>query len=319
MIAPARVVDEAVDWLVVLWSGEADESQLAAWRRWRAAHPDHERAWRHIESVDGRLRQGGAGVSAEVALKALDAPASAARRCALKALGVVALAGSGALAGRTQAWAEWTADVRVARGERRTMVLADGTQLHINSDSAVDIRFDAQQRRLHVHRGEIQVVTAADTQQPPRPLAVGTQAGQVHPIGTRFVVRVRDGQTRVAVTEGAVQLQPRHGGPILHLAAGQSAGMTADTAGPADPLGAETAWVDGLLVASDTRLAEVVAELSRHHPARLSCAPEVADWRVSGVFPLDDPERVLQALGEVLPLRQQRLAGFWVRLLPASG
>ncbi len=311
------VIDQAVDWLVLLWSGEADDAQREAWRRWRAASPEHERAWQHIESMDTRLRHQGSGLTATAALSALNAPVSASRRRALNAVVALAMVGGGVAGGRALPWNVWTADVQVARAERRHVTLADGTQLLINSDSVVDLRFDEAERVVVLHRGEIQAVTAPDVQRPARPFRVETSFGSIRPIGTRFVVRGEGDSRGVAVTKGAVELHAGGGAEALRINAGQALRFTSSGAAALQPIGTETAWVDGVLVTTDTRLQDVIAELARYHPMRLSCAPEVAELRVSGVFPLDDPERALQALTDVLPIRQRRLAGIWIRVMPA--
>lgn len=43
-----RVAQEAVCWLVEL-QDDADEQLRRDWQRWRAADPEHERAWQRID------------------------------------------------------------------------------------------------------------------------------------------------------------------------------------------------------------------------------------------------------------------------------
>ncbi|MEG0881939.1 MAG: FecR/PupR family sigma factor regulator, partial [Janthinobacterium sp.] len=45
------------EWLTTLMSGDATPVEKTAWQQWRQAHPDHERAWKHIESASGGLRE----------------------------------------------------------------------------------------------------------------------------------------------------------------------------------------------------------------------------------------------------------------------
>lgn len=67
-----RRADAAADWLTLLMSEEASEADRQRWRQWRAAHPENDLAWRHIESIVGQLRQ----LPAEAAMQAMRAPAS---------------------------------------------------------------------------------------------------------------------------------------------------------------------------------------------------------------------------------------------------
>jgi transmembrane sensor len=69
-----------------------------------------------------------------------------------------------------------------------------------------------------------------------------------------------------------------------------------------------------VLVADDLRLADLVDELARYVPGHVGCAPEVADLRVVGAFPLADPERTFRALEAALPVRVTRRWGWWTQV-----
>jgi hypothetical protein len=46
-----------------------------------------------------------------------------------------------------------------------------------------------------------------------------------------------------------------------------------------------------------------LADLARYRPGMIHCAPEVARLRLSGVFPLDDTQRILNMLPNSLPVQ----------------
>ena len=315
---PAAVVDAAVDWLVHLWSGEATESSRAQWQRWRAANPLHDEAWRRVEAQDLRWRARAPGLAGALA----SAAPAAGRRRLLGGMAALAVVGLAVHTGREQIAARgWLAQVRTAKGEQRRLQLPDGTQLLLNTATALDIDFSATLRRLRLHQGELLVTTAPDTQEPKRPFVVDTPAGRAQALGTRFTVRHdADGPaahaTSVAVFEGAVEL--RGAGPALRIAAGQAAQLPAGgTAAETRPAPAAPAWAEGVLVASDMRLDAFVDELRRYRPGLLQLAPEVAGLRLSGVFPLADTDRILQALVQVLPVQVHVPVRYWVRIGPA--
>lgn len=79
------------------------------------------------------------------------------------------------------------------------------------------------------------------------------------------------------------------------------------------------AWVDGMLVASQMRLAGFLAELGRYRHGQLGCSEQVADLRISGSYPLDDSERILQMLEVALPVRVRRFTRYWVTVEPKIG
>ncbi|WP_155028410.1 FecR domain-containing protein, partial [Burkholderia pseudomallei] len=253
---------------------------------------------------------------------ALLPPRSRGRRAALKALAVLLFAGGGAWTGQAYLpWRAWGADVRTALGERRTITLADGTTVVLNTDTAIDIRFDDATRGVRLLRGEIMVTSGRDAARAvPRALVIATAHGDVRPVGTRFSVRERGDATRVDVFDGAVRIAPRRAvGRAPLITAGQGADFTRDAlAGPPRVLGASAgAWVDGILVASNLRLADLLAEIDRYRPGRVRCDAAVANLRVSGTYPLDDTDRILDTLRETLPVDVEYLSRYWVTVVAA--
>ncbi len=317
---PPDVALQAVTWLVERQAAPGCSSVAQAILGWRAQHPAHERAWQRIEAVNARLGGAASPLRAAVARAALTCPESSGRRQSVTLLvALVFTTGVGLSLGDDVPWQPWLADERTATGERRTRILADGSRLHLNSNSAVSIDFSAHGRRLHLLRGEILLHTGPDTAHPtPRPLWVATRHGLLQPLGTRFAVRLYDDRTRLDVLEGAVAILPARGGRIA-LEAGESAEFAGDAArrtGLAEE--DRVAWQDNMIVASRMRLADFLAELDRHRPGYLVCDPAVAGLRLSGSFPLDRPERVLDALRSILPVEIHYLTRFWARVRPAA-
>ena len=321
---PPHVAERALEWLVELQADPVSPQVRQAWMRWRAEHPDHERAWQRIESVRGRLAPLSAPQTAGLARAALATPRPKPRRQAMKTLAVLAFAGGLTWTAREHTpWRQWMADHRTAVGERRTVVLADGTRLQLNTDTAVDVRFDATARRVRLLAGEILVTTAKDPQAAPRPFFVETAQGSAHALGTRYAVRQDDADTEVCVFEGAVEIRP-HAAPDRPrvLRAGACARYSVQAIGVPFPAeAARIAWADGFIVARSMRLDAFIAELRRYSRAALSCDPAIAGVRVSGSFPLDDLGKVLQTLASTLNLRKETTTRLWgqdeIRLVPA--
>ena len=67
-----------------------------------------------------------------------------------------------------------------------------------------------------------------------------------------------------------------------------------------------------MLVAAHMRLADFLAELGRYRRGQLNCDPKVADLLISGTYPVDDSERVLDLLAVSLPVRIKRFTRYWV-------
>lgn len=321
------VADQAAEWLTLLMSGEATDEHQQSWQQWRAAHPDHERAWKHIEAVTGRLKV----MEPRAAYQALSPyakpaePASPGRRKAINLLlwgGVVSTAG--ALTSRTQTWRQTVADYHTGTGEQRNVTLADGTRITLNTGTAINLHFDAQRRLVQLVAGEAMIVTghalangAADS----RPFIVQTAEGHTQALGTRFMVRQLDGHTRVAVLESAVEVTPADaGGQSRVLRTGDRMSFTRTTCDAPTPLGEwDSAWTRGQIVADNLRLGDFIADLDRYRAGVVRCDPAVANLRLSGVFPLDDTSRILATLPKVLPVRLRSRTRYWVTVEPASG
>jgi transmembrane sensor len=310
------ILGEAADWLVQLQSGSATEDDYRAVQAWCQRSAQHAQAWQRAEMLLGDLRRLPVPVTGET-LRRLSRNGAVSRRQAVQRLGLMLLAAPAAwLALRETPWQQWTADAHTAVGEQRPLTLADGSRVLLNTDSAVDIRFDARQRCIDLLAGEILVTSAADPATPARPLRVRTLHGKVQAVGTRFSVRLAGPSTQVAVLEGAVAVQPQHGTDQL-LRAGERSTFDAARVQPAIPLDVgDLAWERGMLLARDMRLADLLQELGRYRPGVLRCHPAVAELKVSGAFPLTDSDASLRLLGDTLPVAVNGLTRYWVTVEP---
>lgn len=307
-----RVLKQALEWLVTLWSREATEEQLQALARWRAADDEHERAWRYVERINDKF----ATAPPPLASRSLrSARTRVGRRRVLQALCVLLVGGTATYSVRNSGLIQVRlADARTATGEIRDVVLDDGTRVTLNTASAINLRFTPEERRVQLVEGEVIVATAPDPAPMPRPFVVETAEGSIAPIGTRFGVRRRGDEAEVAVFEGSVLVRPRLDGvAAVRLDAGERAGLSAAAVtaiGPVDQF--QDAWSRGTLVVERMRLADFLAELNRYRPGLIRCHRDVADLIVSGTYPLPDTDRILAALAWALPIRVRILSPYWV-------
>lgn len=314
----SAIVDAAIAWRVRLQYGKADARQRAAFETWRNARPEHEAAWRRLNALDARFD----GVSPELALNTLGASGRhrAQRRKAVKALAWLGAVGVGAWFARdSEPWQRITADYSTATGERRTVYLADGTTLVLNTASAVDVRFGAGQREIRLLRGELYVQTGHDTAAPARrPFYVQTAFGRLQALGTRFAVRLDPSSARIGVEEGAVEIAPpdgltaiAHAGDVYRF--DRTIARLVDT-----PASATTNWLDGVIVAHEMPLANVLRELSRYRPGIVRCDPAIAQMPVSGTFQTADTDRTLAFLADHLHLETRSRTRYWITLSAAG-
>ena len=316
-IDPA-IGEQASLWMARLWSNEAGEAERAACARWRAAHPDHERAWRRLEALDTRLRSVPADLAGPI-LGSRSAPRAGGRRRALKLLGLGAsVAGlAAALRHRDEAAALWVrqwAMHRTATGEIEQVSLPDGSDVVLGPATALDLDYVGHERRLLLRRGELLVSTAASSRAGDRPLCVACPEGTIEALGTRFMVRREQAGVRVAVFEGAVDIRPaRAAVPPLRVTAGRQTVFDEDHIDAPRVVSPDAAaWTRGVLVAESMPLGELVAELARYRRGVLRCDRAVAGLRASGIYSLRDTDRALDSLARALPVSVRRITPWWV-------
>lgn len=308
------MIGRAADWLVRLQDDDVNGADRVAFNQWRHADPRHQLAVERMESLLGSFSD----LSLTPARKALDnafAPASAKRNSRpMQALALVAVMGFGWMS--VEQAPLWMADQRTHVGERREISLSDGSQLRLNSDSALDVDFDERQRLIDLRRGEIWVEVAKDQQ---RPFVVRTDQGTITALGTRFVVRkAADGSVHVSVLESAIAAKAKRSADVK-VATGQRATLkdgqvlTPQSIGTADP----AAWTRGLLKVDDRPLSEVLQALASYRHGMLQFDEEgLAGLRVSGLFRLDDTDTALATLADNLPIEVQHFTDLFVRVTP---
>ncbi|WP_256582480.1 FecR domain-containing protein [Pseudomonas sp. Irchel 3A5] len=302
-----KVFEAAASWYVQFQSEPMSQDDQIAWRRWLESDPAHKVAWEQMEQLQRSL----GGLSPDLTRRVLSAPQQ--RRQVLKLL--LAFAGTGYVGWNIQqhtSLKDMWADYRTPVGQRRHVELADGTHVELNTETAIDVSFDSQQRLIRLRDGEILIRTGkrGDT----RPFYVETRDGRVQALGTRFVVRQLEHGTRVGVLEDQVSIQPARSltSPIL-LKVGQGLDFDTERVSPTRIYPqTEAAWVDGQLVVLDARLGDVIKELARYRSGVMQCDEQAASLRVSGAFRLDATEAVLANLQTTLPIRVNYFTRYWV-------
>ncbi|MBY8969127.1 FecR domain-containing protein [Pseudomonas sp. P867] len=307
MNVSSQVAEQAVHWLLEMQQGALNPRQQAAWQQWLNAHSEHQRAWEQIQQVNQRLR----GMPSPLAHAALNAPRTSSRRQALKLLLILGAGSAAAWSLRQQhILPPLSADYRSPVGQRRTVQLADGSQLQLNTGSAVDVHFDGRQRLVRLLEGEILLTSrAGDT-----PLRVLTGQGLLSSQAARLNVRQFNDHTQLAVLAGQVEVMPNnYSGLPLSVDAARQVNFTRkgwDTPRATDANCG--AWADGMLVAAHMRLEDFLNELGRYRRGQLNCDPQVANLLLSGSYPLDNSERILDLLEISLPVKVRRFTRYWV-------
>ncbi|MBB5212347.1 FecR family protein [Microbulbifer hydrolyticus] len=195
-----------------------------------------------------------------------------------------------------------------AIGETRTIALADGSEVKLNTNSELIVNFSRDERRTQLLRGEAFFDVARQTS---RPFTVAAGSANIRVLGTQFNVERNPDNTRVSVTGGTVAvseartasgLQPES----VKLTRNQKVSVSNNglsTVGHTSPEEALD-WTHGQLVFDETPLSEALEELNRYLKVPAAAAPGVSDQTLSGTFELTDPESTLSAIATALDLAQ---------------
>lgn len=317
-----QAVKQAINWLLRLRNNASNSKLRQQCDLWRAAHHEHELAWQRVQSLHSELSNNLRAVpGAQVAFNTLENSAQQlGRRQAMKLLSGVLLMGSAAWLGKDViGWQQWRADFATATGERRAFQLPDGTRLELNTDSAVDLDYTPQQRLIKLTRGEI-IVTCGGADEGAafdRPLRVQSRHGLYEGVGARFILRHEAECTRLSVTNGHVLIHSplAADGQPTQVKAGLSYLIDHQQARLAPPLDMDLgAWADGVIVTRNMRLGDFLQEVGRYRHGYLKCAADIADIRLSGVFRLEDTDKLLAILPQTLPVQLRYRTRWWVTL-----
>lgn len=310
------LVDDAIDWLVLLRSGNVSAQSRAAFETWLRADAAHRQAFAEAEALWG--------VAATAVQQGDNREAGRQRRSGRRLPTTTPGAWAAAavvLLGVALAWSpatDWAAsDYRTGVGEQRQIALSDGSRVLLNTDTTIALEWSAARRGVVLRHGQAEFQVAKDSA---RPFVVMAGDTAVTALGTVFAVYADSaGGVDVSVSEHAVkvELADRADRAGVRVDTGQRLSHQAGAAlAPAvQSASAElNAWTRGKLIFDDRPLAEVVAELNRYSHAKIVIgAADLKQRRLSGVFPLD-AEQVLEAIQALLKIRTTRL-GPWLVVL----
>lgn len=304
-----RLLEQACDWLGKMHSGEfssAEQQQLA---NWRTADPAHDQAWQQaqalwlgMERLRGRTIPGSEPLLQERYRKPQSRHSTPLfYRPHLLPLAVACSAVLAVTLAAFYPLPLLQADYSTGKGEQRTITLADGSRVTLNTTSALAIHFDDSVRRVELLQGEAFFEVAKREH---HPFVVTAEGSEMRAVGTAFDVRLRPDQTKVELVEGIVEIKDSQNRHRERLHAGQTALINADNIAVQAMNQSENMalWRDGYLQFDGLPLHEAVAQINRYRPGRvLLLNNDLADKRVSGLFRLDALDQAIAGLKTAVP------------------
>lgn len=352
-----EIAVEACAWFAQLETGDMTAADVSALREWMARSPAHAREIREIARLSGELTVLTQLAGPLATVSGADSPLrrrrfGAGRAGAMLAAAAVLAVGAVIATLALRPGETGPAVYQTGVGEYDTVVLPDGSEVRLNTDTLVDVSFEADERRVRLVYGEALFDVRRNER---RPFRVYSGQSVAEAVGTSFVVRLKGAVTELAVVEGLVAFSklPAGGSAAPRTEPGSertTAGGTAssptrkvlvragegvtsdDIALAAAPTGRQTAvssitegeirrrlsWTEGLLEFSQAPLDEVVAEVSRHIDVSIVIAdPGLESLTFGGIFRTGDVDHLIEAL-EPLGVRAERYGDDEIRLYSAA-
>ena len=294
--SPSERDQQALDWWTRLRGENVSAQQRNAFELWRA-EPLNANAYQNVETLWKLLERPAHAVQRTERRHPLSRRATyAAAACLVLAFATVML--------MTPPLSTWGSDYATATGQQQDITLADGSRLHLDSDSAVDITLNSNERRVNLLRGRVFLDVSHDG----RPFVVRAGNSRVQVLGTAFSVSHGSNQDEVTLLRGQVEVmaggqhQPLKPGEQLTVIDGQ---IQPPIAVDADRL---LAWRDGQLRVRNAPLREVLDELMRYQGGRVIWLDDQAAQRpISASFNLQQIDSAIDALISAQKLRTTSL------------
>ncbi len=294
--------DEAIEWIVRM-DGNPDAKVRTAYEAWCRRSPAHAEAVRHARALLEDV--GDTQVAAEHRQWVRALTPSRRRRISRRALliggasaagvaGLATLTGSGVLFGPP---AGLLADHSTRIGQRRQVVLPDGSRAWLNTASALSVTFSEAVRQVSVLAGEVLFEIVPD---PLRPFVAQSSDGATHSVSGRYVLRKEDRHSTVTVLAGVVGVRNEEG--TARVVDNQRIAFSRDVLGAVEAVDAamQAAWTRDKLIFNRQPLAAIATELERYIASRVVVVGDhLRNLQLSGVFDLDDTDALLRSVAEL--------------------
>lgn len=227
----------------------------------------------------------------------------------IASLGVVALLGAGAA---QYFYGPHYVAYATPVGGHEILTLSDGSQLELNTDSAVRVADGSDARQVIVEKGEVYFDIRHDHV---HPFVVLAQGRQINDLGTKFVVREKSDRLEIALLEGRVRVDAPDGSgkPATNMKPGDVAVATSRSTVVSrrqpENLSVELSWRQGVLTFHHTALAEAVAEFNRYNSRKVVVADaKVGQLEINGKFRTNDVDMFTDVTADILGLHVEKLA-----------
>ena len=313
--------DEAAQWVARLSDPACDAQARAAFEVWRDADPAREAAFEREfatwEALDRLRALRPANPAPDPDLLAPNH--TTAPRPATHWVSAVSCAVAFAVVGTLLVNSLSSTAYATGVGERRVIVLSDGSRVEMNTDSKIVVHFHRGVRQVDLVRGEaVFNVGAGDG-----PFVVHTSAGDFKTLWSDLALRLGPAGARLIVRRGVVQVDSephrQHVAMNAAVSGGHEVNLVKGTVhqAPVAPEDVDRAltWRQGFVALNGQSLAEAVDEINRYNTTKIVIGDaRIAGFRLAGYFSTSDEAGFAAAVSHAFPVKSAFMNDGTIRL-----
>ena len=334
MESPTSVLEQASHWWELLHSDGASSSDHREFGEWVARSPERVEAYletaRLVKAIKSPrliwpstaaevlIREAKSSPETVLPFSTARVAAPMDRRGARQSHGRLAWAAAAVLligVGLVLVMLQTPREFRTALGEQRSVLLADGSRVTLNTTSTIEVNLHNGRREVRLVQGEALFEVAHDAT---RPFVVRAGNALLKDVGTQFNVDMHSHGTTVTVVEGRVSVDSPGARQIVGAQADNNGRGTEEPMilGANDrvlvtPAGvgalqrgvnvaASVAWTQRQLMFEHRPLGEVAEEFNRYNKDRIDIdSAELKRQEVTGIFEAKDPASFVAFLSNI--------------------
>ncbi len=304
--------EQAAAWFARLRAENVTGEEKAAFARWLAQDFAHRQAFDEISMLwgDARLKQ----VLSEAETKSTEfSRLNKKTRPSPRLLLAVAASLALLFVFRVELAVLFQADYATKVGEQKTVRLEDGSSVTLNTDSALTVTMQGDQRTIELLKGEAFFDVQPDAG---RPFIVHGEHSITRVLGTRFFVHEKGRSDEVKVLSGRVEVTDgRRWRQSVVLRDGDAVSVDRDGHGETGRLDTKlaTSWLDGYLVFEDLALGDVIEQVQRYRNGLVIFKDNsLRELKINGRINLRDSAHILETLEKTLSVKITRLSDWFV-------
>ncbi|MBL1264302.1 FecR family protein [Methylomicrobium sp. RS1] len=310
-----NIDEQAVAWFIRLRADNVSNEDRKSFDRWLEQAADHRRAFDEVCAMWGdtallnslRINAKLHGIAPKRLKKRYINPKIALALAACLVLAVPLVAGQMRILLR--------ADYSSAIGERKTVLLEDGSTAMLNTDSAIAVSMKDGKRSVELLKGEVFFDVKHD---PGHPFLVHADHSTTRVLGTRFFVNHRKEGDEIKVLSGRVEVSdnPIWKDPVV---LGEDEAVTVYEASLGRPKKLDsklsTSWINGFLVYENDTLEAVIEAINRYRPGMVFFKDaSLRQLKINGRLSIKESHDMLKVLQRTLDIKMTYVTD-WVVII----